>query len=232
MERRLSEDPARHSAATHGGLDCEHHLLNSRALHRYPEPLMPRLFGRMALSQVCVCALLGGFASAVLALEPTAPDDAGIALDQKVQAFKDEAIQFNRDALMAEEASLYPPQTRVSVYVSNSQRNLLLEKISLTLDDRQPVVYTYGEIDSRALLVENALQRLVLTNMDRGQHRVRVSYNGNYVEGDDEPEPASGAFEAVFEKGLDAAEIELQLVRGKSRTEPAMKLKTWRAAEE
>ncbi|MGH8516451.1 MAG: hypothetical protein ACREUE_03220, partial [Panacagrimonas sp.] len=64
---------------------------------------MPRLFGRMALSHLCVCALLGSVASAVHALEPSAPDDAGIALDQSVQAFKDEAIQFNRDALMAEE---------------------------------------------------------------------------------------------------------------------------------
>lgn len=192
---------------------------------------MPRLFGRIALSQLCVCALLG-VASAVHALEPTATDDAGIALDQTVQAFKDEAIQFNRDALMAEEAFLYPPQTRVSVYLSNSLRNLLMQSISVTIDDREPVTYTYGDVDSRALLVENALQRLVLTNMDRGSHRLRVSYNGNFVEGDDEPEPAAGEFEAVFDKGLDAVEIELQLVRGKNRDEPGMKLKNWRAAEE
>jgi hypothetical protein len=193
---------------------------------------MPRLVGRMALSQLCVCALLGGVASTVRALEPTAPDDAGIQLDQNVQAFKDEVIQFNRDALMAEEAFLYPPQTRVSVYLSTTQRNLLLDSISVILDDQAPVTYKYGDVDSRALLVENALQRLILTNLGRGQHRLRVSYTGNYVEGDDEPEPAAGTFEAVFEKGLDAAEIELQLVRGESRTEPAMKLKHWRAAEE
>lgn len=193
---------------------------------------MPRLFGRTALSHLCVCALLGGVASTVHALEPTAPDDAGIALDQNVQAFKDEVIQFHRDALMAEEAALYPPQTRVSVYVSSSLRNLLLDTLSVTLDDREPVTYTYGDIDSRALLVENALQRLVITNMDRGQHRLRVSYSGNYVEGDDEPEPAAGEFEAVFEKGLDAVDIELQLVRGNRRSEPGMKLKHWRAAEE
>jgi hypothetical protein len=68
--------------------------------------------------------------------------------------------------------------------------------------------------------------------MDRGQHRLRVSYSGNYVEGDDEPEPAAGEFEAVFEKGLDAVDIELQLVRGNRRSEPGMKLKHWRAAEE
>lgn len=186
----------------------------------------------MALSHLCVCALLGGVAMPVHAVEPSAPDDAGIALDQRVQAFKDEAIQFHRDALMAEEAFLYPPQTRVSIYLSNTQRNLLLESISVTLDDQAPVTYRYGEVDSRALLVDDALQRLVLTNMERGQHRLRVSYNGNYVEGDDEPEPAAGQFEAVFDKGLDAVEIELQLVRGKKRSEPAMKLKHWRAAQE
>lgn len=193
---------------------------------------MPRLFGRMALSHLCVCALLGGVGTAAHALEPTAPDDAGIALDQTVQAFKDEAIQFNRDALMAEEAFLFPPQTRVSVYLSTTFTNLLMQSVSLTIDDRAPVTYTYGDIDSRALLVEKAMQRLVLTNLDRGSHRLRVSYNGNFVEGDDEPEPASGQFEAVFDKGLDAVEIELELVRGKKRSEPAMKLKHWRAAEE
>lgn len=216
----------------HGGFDSEHHLLNSRALFRYPEPLMPRHLGRLALRHLCVCALLGGVATMVHGVEPTAPDDAGIALDQNVQAFKDEVVQFHRDALMAEEAFLYPPQTRVSVYLGTTQRNLLMQSISVTLGDQAPVTYNYGEVDSRALLVEGALQRLVLTNLDRGQHRLRVSYNGNYVEGDDEPEPFSGDFEAVFDKGLDAVELELQLVRGKRRSEPAMKLKHWRAAEE
>ena len=123
----------------------------------------------------------GGVASTVCALEPTAPDDAGLQLDQNVQAFKDEVIQFNRDAVMAEEAFLYPPQTRVTVYLSTTQRNLLLDTISVTLDDKAPVVYKYGDIYSRELLVENALQRLIITNMDRGQHLLSVSYNGNYV---------------------------------------------------
>ena len=166
------------------------------------------------------------------AAEPVAPDDGAITLDQTVQAIKDEAIQFNRDALLAEEAFLYPPQTRVSIYVSSRLRNVLLSDINLTLDDGTPVTYRYGERDSRALLEKGALQRLLITNVERGAHRVRVSFNGQYVEGDDEPEPVSGQLEAVFTKGLEATDVELQILRGRSRTEPAMKLKEWRAAEE
>jgi len=94
------------------------------------------------------------------------------------------------------------------------------------------VNYHYGDNDSRALLVEGALQRLLITNVERGSHRLRVSYKGNYVVGDKEPLPVTGQFEAVFTKDLEAAEVELQIFRGRNKTEPAMKLKEWRAAEE
>ena len=210
----------------------ENHLLNSRARNRHTDPLMPRFSGRLALRPLCVCALVGSIATGVHAMEPTAPDDGAITLDQTVQAIKDEAIQFNRDALLAEEAFLYPTQTRVSVYVSNRLPNVLLSDINLTIDDGAPVTYRYGERDSRALVEKGALQRLLITNLDRGTHRLRVSFNGHYVEGDDEPEPLAGRFEAVFTKGLEASDVELQILRGSSRKEPAMKLKEWRAAEE
>jgi len=166
------------------------------------------------------------------AVAPVPVDDAAITLDQTIQAVKDETIQFNRDSLMAEEAFLYPPQTRLSVYVSNTLKNVLLADFSLTLDDRPPVTYHYGDKDSRALLTEGALQRLLLTNVERGVHRLRVSYKGNYVAGDKEPVPVAGQFEATFTKDLEAAEVELQIFRGRNKSEPAMKLKEWRAAEE
>ena len=168
----------------------------------------------------------------VRAVEPAPTDEGAITLDQTVQAVKDETIQFNRDALMAEEAFLYPPQTRLSVYVSTTLKNVLLTDINVILDDDPPVVYRYGDKDSRALLTQGAMQRLILTNVERGSHRLRVSYNGNYVTADDEPEPVAGKFEAVFTKNLEATAVELQLNRGRNRTEPSMKLKEWRAADE
>lgn len=186
----------------------------------------------MVLRPLCVFALLAVTAMGVRAVEPAPADEGAITLDQTVQAVKDETVQFNRDALMAEEAFLYPPQTRLSVYVSTRLKNVLLTDINVILDDAEPVAYRYGDKDSRALLGKGALQRLLMTNVERGSHRLRVSFNGNYVSGDDEPEPLGGKFEAVFTKGLEPVEVELELQRGSSRTEPVMKLKEWRAAEE
>lgn len=186
----------------------------------------------MVLRPLCVFALLAVTAMGARAVEPAPADEGAITLDQTVQAVKDETVQFNRDALMAEEAFLFPPQTRLSVYVSTRLKNVLLTDINVILDDAEPVIYRYGDKDSRALLVKGALQRLLMTNVERGPHRLRVSFNGNYVSGDDEPEPLGGKFEAVFTKGLEPVEVELELQRGSSRTEPVMKLKEWRAAEE
>ena len=193
---------------------------------------MPLNRGRTVLKSLCAFALLALVASGARAVEPAPADEGAITLDQTIQAVKDETVQFNRDALMAEEAFLFPPQTRLAIYVSNAAKNVLLSEISVTLDDKTPTVYRYGDKDSRALLFKGALQRLILDNVERGQHRVRVSYNGNYVSGDDEPEPVAGQFEAVFTKGLESAEIELALEKGRRKTEPVMKLKEWRAAEE
>jgi hypothetical protein len=187
--------------------------------------------GRMALRSFCACMLLAASMGAHAA-EPVAVDEGALALDQTVQSLKDEAIQFNRDARIAEETFLYPPQTRLAVYVSNGLGNLLLESIAVTVDNGAAVTYRYGDKDARALLEPGAMQRLLLSNVERGPHRLRVSYVGKFVDGDEELETVEGQYEAVFDKGLDAAEIELHIQRGPKRRTAAMTLKEWRAAGE
>lgn len=186
----------------------------------------------MASRCFCACVLAAGTVAGAQAAQPAAVDEGAIALDQAVQALKDEAVQFNRDALIAEEAFLYPPQTRLSVYLSNKLPNLLLSQVVVTVDNRPPVTYRYGDKDSRALLKAGALQRLVLTNVDRGIHRLQVQYSGQFMDGNTKTEPLDGQFEAKFDKGLESAEIELQLQRARGRHTAAMSLKEWRAAEE
>lgn len=164
------------------------------------------------------------------ALEPVAPDEAALNLDQAVQALKDEATQFNRDAQIAEDAFLYPPHSRLSIYVSNSIANLLLTEISVSIDAGKPISYRYDEFDARALLEDNALQRLVHTNVSRGPHRITVSYAGQFVDSDG-TDPISGSYEAVFDKGLDAAELEVEILRGARKGPPGLRVREWRAAE-
>lgn len=190
------------------------------------------LRGPTALRQLCACVLLSGAVCGAQAADTAAPDEGALNLDQAVQALKDEGIQFNRDAQMAEEAYLFPPATRLAVYVSNRIRNLLLKEVSIRVDDREPVTYRYGEIDARALLEKGAMQRLMLTNLDRGAHRLQVAYSGRFMDGDEQTGEFAETYQAVFDKGLDAAELELEILRGSRKGAPSMKLKEWRAAEE
>lgn len=183
----------------------------------------------MALTHVVVCALMLGVAMTAHALESAAPDEAALNLDQAVQALKDEATQFNRDAQAAVDTFLYPPHSRLSIYVSNDIPNLLLTEITVSVDAGVPVTYRYDEIDSRALLVDNALQRLVHTNVSRGAHRIKVSYAGQYADGGADGQPIGGQYEAVFDKGLEAAEVELELLRGARKGAPSFRVREWRA---
>lgn len=186
----------------------------------------------MASRMLGACVLTLSIVPGAGAVEPAAIDEGAVALDQTVQALKDEVIQFNRDALMAEEAFLYPPASRLSVYVSNPLQNLLLMRIDLVVDDRAPVTYQYGERDARALLAPGALQRLVLTNVDRGAHRLRVTYSGQLMDGDEKLDIVADKYEVLIDKGADGADIELLLQRGGNRRSAVMTHKEWRAADE
>lgn len=173
-----------------------------------------------------------GAAAAAQAVEPVASAEAALNLDQAVQALKDEVTQFNRDAQAAEDAFLYPPHSRLSIYVSNRIRNLLLTEITVGIDAEAPVTYRYDEFDARALLKADALQRLVHTNVSRGPHRIKVSYAGQFVDAKDNADPVSGRYEAVFDKGLAAAELELEILRGARKGAPSLRVREWRAAEQ
>lgn len=189
--------------------------------------------GLAATRRLCALAGLCLWAGLVHAQapEPQPPDEEAIGLDQTVQALKDELVQFNRDAQLAEDEFLYPPLSRFSVYVSNKVEGFLLQEIRVAVDDGAPVVYTYGENDSRALLKENALQRLVHINVERGAHRVKASFRGQRVDAKEGDEPLIGEQEAIVDKTLDPAEIELQIVSSTRRKHPVMQLKEWRAEE-
>lgn len=177
-----------------------------------------------------LCLVWAGLAHAQTP-EPLPPDEEAIGLDQTVQSLKDELVQFNRDAQLAEDEFLYPSQSRLSVYLSNRVEGFLLQEVRVTIDDGAPVVYTYGEDDSRALLRENALQRLVHTNVDRGAHRIKADFRGKRIDADEDDEPLIGNHEAIIDKSLDPAEIELLIVASPRRRHPVMQLKEWRAEE-
>ncbi|WP_420465055.1 hypothetical protein [Panacagrimonas sp.] len=177
------------------------------------------------------CVLTLAFAGHALAVGPASPDEGAIELDLAIQALKDEVIELNRDAQLAEETHLYPPETRLSVYVSTRLPNLLLQEVSLSVDNGAPIVYRYDDRDARALLATDALQRLARLNVERGNHGIKVVFAGQFVEEKKEPVAVAGEFVGTFEKGIEPAEVEVQIVAGARRNEPDVRLRQWKAVE-
>ena len=186
---------------------------------------MPLYRGSMAPLVRCIPALLVGFTASVFAVEPLAPDEDAIKLDQAVQVLKDEATLFQGDAQVARMAYLFPPESRLTVYLSNSLDDLLVEKVSLRIDDREPIEHEYDDFSSRALLVDGALQQIALMNIDRGAHQLEIKVSGRYAKDESDVE---ASFVAGFNKLLGASDIEIELVKGKRRGPPVIEMREWR----
>lgn len=193
--------------------------------------LVPGLAATRSLCALVGVCLWATFVHAQVVPEPQPPDEEAITLDQTTQALKDELVQFNRDAQLAEDEFLYPPHTRLSVYVSNQVEGFLLQEVRVAIDDGEPLVYTYDEHDSRALLGKDALQRLIQVNVDRGAHRVKADFRGQRVDAEEGDPPLIGNHEAIIDKTLDPAEVELQIVANSRRRHPMMQVKEWRVEQ-
>ncbi len=184
--------------------------------------LNPR--GRKAYGALLVC---------VASLLPTAvvaqADPQAMKLDQAVQALKDEVVEFNREAQALENEVLLPATTRLSVYLNVKVNGLLLEEVSVMVDNDRPVVYRYDAKDARALLNETSAQRVLRAPVTGGAHRIRVSFSGHYADDKADAAPVTDSFEAVFDKTTEETELEFTIARERRLGgKPRLSMKQWR----
>ncbi len=182
--------------------------------------------GRRALRLLLVAALPLHVAAADQAADVA---ERAIRLDQVMQALKDEVVELGREAQAVENAVVVPEHLRVSVYLRVNVSGLLLDEVSIAIDDREAEVYRYDEKDARALLSEHALQRILRTTAGPGAHRVRLSYRGKYADDKPEDPPVTDSYEAIFDKGAQETELEFTIARA-SRFGGALRtdMKQWR----
>lgn len=173
-----------------------------------------------------------------LALSLAAPafaaetDEQAIKLDQAVQALKEEVLEFNAQAQSVENEALLPAHARLSVYLGVKVSGLLLEEISVMIDDRRPEIYHYDENDARALLAEKSVQRIVRTTVTPGAHRVRVTFRGRYADDKENAAPVTDTFEAIFDKDQRPADLEFTIARERRfGGKPRITMQQWRAAK-
>lgn len=162
---------------------------------------------------------------------PQQPDELVIQNDQVIQALKDEVLEFSREAQAVEDEVLFPAHSRLSIYLGVRVTGLLLNEVTLSIDDLPPQKVTYDDRGARALLSEGNLQRLLRANIAPGPHRVRVSFSGRFYDDKPDEPPLTDQYEAIFDKGLNEAELEFVISRASRFSRPGLSMKQWRASK-
>jgi hypothetical protein len=178
------------------------------------------------------------FFAVLPAAVPAQSGDAAIAdQDRAIQALKEQALDVEQKAQSLEDDLVYPASSRVSVYVGEEIPGILLKQITVSIDNGEPVSYTYKEQEALALSVKG-IHRVLRINTTPGAHRIHAAYSAQFADARDQQEPFSGSYDGFFEKGPWAAAVELELESGTpvspaavGRAKPELKMRDWRAAQ-
>ncbi|MDR3416199.1 MAG: hypothetical protein P4L83_08435 [Nevskia sp.] len=159
-----------------------------------------------------------------------AADPAPLQVDQDIQKLKEQALDINQQAQAIEHDYLYPPRTRVDVYVGVHIPGMLLKDITVAVDDAAPVHYQYNELES-IVLQERGLHRLLRLAAEPGSHRIRAQFSARYSDAKPGDPPFTGSYDGSFDKGQPPAELEFDLKRNGYLSDPQLQFHDWRAAQ-
>jgi len=169
--------------------------------------------------------LLPAAAWQALAAESAAPQ-----LDLDIQTLKEQALDINQQAQNIEDDYLYPPRTRVTVYVGVHVPGMLLKDITISVDDAPPVNYQYGELES-IVLQDRGLHQVLRFNAEPGPHRIHARYTARYSDAKPTDPLFTGVYEGSFAKDDHPAELELDLGRKGYLGDLQLRFHSWRTAQ-
>ncbi|WP_157622995.1 hypothetical protein [Solimonas soli] len=188
---------------------------------------MPRTRGLKALG--AILALVSSLPAAAATADL---DEQAIKLDQAVQALKDEVLEFNSDAAAVEVDALLPDYNRLNVYLSVTTGGLLLQEVTVAIDDKPAEIYHYDDFDSRAILEKNSVQRLLRVAAAPGAHQLRISFTGNYADAKAGDPPLTDHYSATIDKPAQATDVEFVISReSRFGGRPKLTMKQWRPAQ-
>lgn len=188
---------------------------------------MPSINCRKAVGPLLVALL----ASTPLAQAASSPDldERALRLDQSVQAFKKEVLELNTEAQGIENDVLFPTHARLTVHLGVKVPGLLLQEVSVSVDNDPAQTYTYTDRDAKALLDEGHLQRVLRSSVAPGAHRIRISYRGQMADAKADAPPVGDAYEAVFDKDQRPTDLEFSIARRNRLAKAGISMKQWRA---
>ncbi len=165
----------------------------------------------------CVAlALLGALAGA-----EEAPSGAPVA--EELASLRQEVLTLNQELFLLEEELLYPANTQVAVFLSMDVGEFFgLDSVSLRLDDREVANYLYTERELDALL-RGGVHQLWLGNLRSGEHELVAVFTGQGPSARDYRRATS----LVFDKGIGAHFLELQISDRAARQQPEFLVRSW-----
>jgi hypothetical protein len=177
----------------------------------------------IALLYLAAAAVAAGAQEGPAAEAHEAPAAGSGAIDQEVQALKDEVLDLNRELFMLEEELLSPANTQVAVFVSmDVGEYFALDSVQLTLDGKPVSKYLYTEREVAALY-RGGVHRLYLGNLKGGEHELVAIFTG---EGPHVRDYRRGAT-LKFEKGIGAKFVELAISDRQSKQQPEFLVREW-----
>lgn len=180
-------------------------------------------------SRIRLLALAACLPLCVGAAAPEPVDEATLKLDSEIQALKAEVLDINQRGLDTEENFLYPELTRVEVYVGVKAPGLLVNDVTVTVDDGAPTLHSYDTLEA-IVLQRRGLYRLLRINAQPGAHRIKAEFTAHYADAKPEAPLLHGRYEAVFDKTLKPSELEFTIVQENFLSVPTLKLRDWRVA--
>lgn len=145
------------------------------------------------------------------------------AIEKEVNQLYSEAADLERDIGLLEKDLLFPPLTRVEVFLSiDATLNFTLKNVVLSLDGDEKSFHIYTATDMTALQM-GGLQQFWEGNVALGQHEVVVEFQGVNAKGKRVKQSVS----QKFEKTRDGLAFEIQVKQGANATTPTFAIKAW-----
>lgn len=144
-------------------------------------------------------------------------------IDQEVQAIKQEILDINRDLSSLEEELLYPPEHRLTVFLSLSSGTTLdLKVLRIYLDEDKLVDHEYSNAEVEALR-KGGVHKAYIGSIRKGEHVLQAQLRGTGSK-DRVFDIVNGA---TFTKRKSAKYVELRVSESSLARVPRLTIQSW-----
>lgn len=220
-----------------GRIDLIHHLDYNYAvikIGQVKERIMKKIRLTTSCKSILLCLLLG--ATAVQANDQSIDFseqkkqqsaqralDGVKALSKEIQGLKKSVVDLNKDLQLMEEELLFPSSTQLSIFVSlDIGQFFTLESIKVKINGKQVATHLYSD-KQRQALARGGVQRLYLTNLNLGKHKIVAFFTGIGPNG----RAYKRATELEFQKSKGSQFLELAIVDDSAKQEAQFNIKQW-----